>query len=217
MRKTALFVIFFIFLLQVNYVSAYFSTGSEGEGTHAYVQKGYVGGGNKVTVIVVSELANNSEARNWQVSVIVLPDSDDFSWLLEIRDSHMAIDHNYPSDQVLQNGAGEGIGTHVYGPFLVWASADSDTWGDLIWSITLMSRDGRDIYVRFVMRWGWGFDAAPGIHPIKTTDNANGLGHNLADIHPRVAFFVAIVIILSAWRAYSKAVNDRITPEGSPS
>ncbi|KKN93639.1 hypothetical protein LCGC14_0194710 [marine sediment metagenome] len=211
--KYYILIAFLLFFILPTTTTAYYRAGSEGEGTQIYVRRGLVDEktGERVSLLVITELANESYARNWEVSVVVMPDNEDFAFLLDIRDSHLDYDINYDYDSVLDPGEGEEIGTTVFGPFLVWASADSDIIGDLIWDLTLMSRDGKHVYVNYVMQWGWGIDAPPRIIGKEAAEEETNIINKFALIHPRVIFFSAITIVVAGWRTYDKAINDRIT------
>ncbi len=187
--KTSIILLLLLFMTTLPIsIEGYATEGRAEAGLKLYVEEGYIGEIPAV-VVLTTEVANGSDARAWEVAIIFLV-PEDVGYLVDIRDNHMGFDKNYPSDRVLTIDQGKVIGTQAFGPWLVNA-ADMPEWGDLVWTITVLSLDGKEIYIDFIMRWGFGSDP-----PIKIDIGDDDGDDDKVKIGPRAYAWYAVVLAI---------------------
>ena len=157
-------------------MSGYAKRGRPEEGAKTYLVTGYIGA-SASTVVVVSEVANGSQARGWEVSLAIITQSENIQYHVQINDNHQALDQKYTNGNILKQDETEGIGNTNLGTFLVYANSAPE-WGDLIWTITISSLDGKEIYIQFIMRWGSGTQPPLKIGGSSPSTDANQGGLN---------------------------------------
>jgi len=190
----------------------YFTKGKSGQGGAVYFTRGIVDSnkGEDIILAVYSELQNGTSAKGWEVSVAVLPNPKNISYVMDIRDSHLALDPAVSNDAVLSPNEGESIGERNFGPWNVYPGAD---YPSLEWRFYVYSRDFSEIYAYMILIWGYSNRGPPKIvgSPDIESNATGGIGSGT--IHPRVVLFTAISLIFAAKRAYDKSVNTRISEE----
>ena len=144
-----------IFFSPVN-ADGYATRGRSDEGMHSFVITGYIGN-SASSVIFISQIDNGSQARSWEVIMVIITQDPNVEYLVSIHDNHMELDHSIPSGEVLTKDERESRGNSNFGPFLVYANGDP-TYGDLIWTIRVTDLQGKELYIHFIMRWGFGSD-----------------------------------------------------------
>lgn len=217
MNKKTLTMILIIFTLLIftTNVKGYAQKGRQEEGIKLYVVAGTIVN-SPGSVILVSELANGSSARGWEVAVIVEVQIETTTYLLQIIDSHIARDTSprWAGSDVLQNNEGKTVGTAAFGPWLVYANGAPE-WGDLQWDIIVSSLDGKEIYIHFVMVWGYGNeDPLSIIGDTLSAKEKEVSGQGAQFGYPHIALF-GICSLVAFKHAHTKSIKT-ITAEEKP-
>ena len=201
----SLLVLFLLFLNSLHSASGYAQRGRQEEGAKLYIVNGAIGEV-PVSVILISEIANGSQARFWEVAIVIQVQDEEQAYWVKISDNHIERDKSIPGDSVLESDEGKVVGTKVFGPWVVYANGDPD-WGDLVWTISIHSLDGRERYLHFIMKWGYGVDAPLKIEIAEDIEDAIGAGGGYAWYHVLEAM---ALFGLGTYTAFKKSKDNVI-------
>lgn len=205
-----IFCLIVIILMTTSTSNAYYIKAIRGTGGHLYMARGFVDEEETsgIFLIVHSQLANGTKAHDWEVSFTVVPDDADITYLVVSVDGHLLLDPTEDEDNIVTGEDAEGVGTQNFGPYLVWASADPE-YGDLIWTIDIYSRNGRDYYVGIVMQWGYGVNPPPAIQGAYSLEDELSISSNTIPLLALVMTAISIALMgqLAYKRAYKREVS----------
>ena len=187
-------------------VHGYAEKANLGEGTQVYTVEGKVENAT-VYIIIISELANLSNAMSWQVGVVIQTVQKDTKYNLKVTDSNQMHDdkqlnRDNPGELISQE-QGLSQGSRSFGPWYVWPNKNYEEYGNLIWHIEVMEFHRNFTWFDANMSWKWSDRDINHLHD--TTGN-----YTPKLITRRTLFFTAIAICFAVWRTYGKAANDRV-------
>ncbi len=199
-------IVLFFLLLFPSFSSADFEAGETGEGIQLYTESGYMGS-TPFVLLIASELANNSEARGWEMSIAVIV-NEDVSYYIQAIDSHA--DLKGEEANAIPYDEGKVVGTQSFGPWFV-RSDDTSLYGDLYWHIYVRDLTGREIYLYVFMRWGEGLLAPPGIND-GIDDEEIVAKYSTGNL---IVIVMEVMITLTAtlFFTYNKQKNKHIQPK----
>lgn len=202
-KQTLMLALLIVMLMPVQ-TSGHAYRGRDDEGSSLYIISGNIAGYG-ASAIFISQLANNSAARDWEVALVIQVNSEEVGYWVQIHDSHMARDNAEPSSNVLEEG-GKVAGSAVFGPYIVLPA--DPAWGDLIWEIIVLSLDGRDTYFKFIMVWEYGDNEAPSIDVPGEEEGTPGLADGQYSFWHIIE--LAVVMGIGIYTAHRKSKDNLI-------
>ncbi len=185
-----------------------FREGNSRVGIQMYAKTGFIDSEDFITIVVATELPNNSYALSWQATVLISASNPNITFYTTITDSHMGLAPDIKNPNVIPEDDRIGQGNKQYGPYLV-LPRDTNDYGDLIWTITVSSLDGKIVYVKMTFQWGFGTEAPDRIGENGSVGN-NGGGQYTTGSLFQIAIFSAGAVFAGGQLAFKKATNKTV-------
>ena len=208
MKNALLLLLLCITMSSTVIVVGDYREGNSRVGIQMYAKTGFINSEDFITIVVATELPNNSYALSWQATILISASNPNITFYTTITDSHMGIAPDIKNPHVIPEDDRVGQGEKQYGPYLV-LPRDPNNYGDLFWTITVSSLDGKEIYVKMVFQWGFGTEA-----PNRIGDEDLSLNDNAGQYGTGSLFFIAILSAIAVFTggqvAFKKATNKTV-------